>query len=265
MDWAALRESYARDGVVHLPRALDEQALAEARAAFEWSLAHPGPFASRLPQREDGVFLNDLYNPDCLTGYRAMLEASPLPALVQALWGGGPVWFMYEQVFLKEGAARRTPWHQDSSYLSIKGPDLAVVWISFDALEASDSLEFVRGSHHGALYSGSRFDPADDTAPLSETSKLPRLPEIEADRRAWDIVSFPVQPGDAIVFHPDLLHGGAATAAGGRRRTLTLRFFGERAFYDARDSGAGPPIAGFHQRMKTGEPFRDPRFLQLRA
>ena len=26
-----------------------------------------------------------------------------------------------------------------------------------------------------------------------------------------------------------------------------------------------PPIPGFHQRMKTGEPFRDPSFLQLKA
>ena len=60
--------------------------------------------------------------------------------------------------------------------------------------------------------------------------------------------------------------GHQRKAIGGRRRrTLTLRFFGEEAVYDARQGGAGPPIKGFHQRMTTGAPFRDESFLQLRG
>lgn len=114
------------------------------------------------------------------------------------------------------------------------------------------------------LYNGSAFKPGDDTAPLHPNSALPRLPDIEADRSAWDIVRWAVDPGDLIVFHPAVLHGGAPTHAGMRRRTLTLRFFGTDAVYDPRDGGAGPPIRGFHQRMSAGAPFRDPAFLKLR-
>ena len=261
----SLREAYARDGVVFLPRALDPDALAAARAAYDWSLAHPGRGASRVRQASDATFYNDLYNPDVMTGYRAMLEASPIPALVADLWGSSDVWFMYEQVFLKEGGeARRTPWHQDSSYLTIAGPHLAVVWITFDAVSASDSLEFVRGSHRGQLFNGSRFELGDDTAPLHPNSRLPRLPDIEAARDTFDIVSWPVEPGDVVVFHPSTLHGGAPTHLGQRRRTLTLRFFGDQCQYDAREGGGGPPITGLHQRLRTGDPFRDPAFLKLR-
>ena len=195
-----------------------------------------------------------------------MLQASPIPALVADLWGGGDVWFMYEQVFLKEGGeARRTPWHQDSSYLAVAGDQLAVAWITFDAVSAAQSLEFVRGSHRGRLYNGSRFDLEDDTLPTHPTSSLPRLPDIEGDRSQWDIVSWAVEPGDLIVFHPAMLHGGAPTHPGQRRRTLTLRFFGENAVYDPREGGAGPRVSGFHDRMRAGEPFRDPSFLQLRG
>ena len=61
-----------------------------------------------------------------------------------------------------------------------------------------------------------------------------------------------------------MLHGGAATHPGGRRRTLTLRFFGQDATYEARDGRAGPAIKGFHDRVRTGDPFRDPAFLKLR-
>jgi ectoine hydroxylase-related dioxygenase (phytanoyl-CoA dioxygenase family) len=261
---SGLRETYARDGVVVLPRALDAAALADCQAAYDWSLAHPGPGASRIPQTTASTFYQDLYNPDCLTGYRAMLQASPIPAMMAGLWGSPDVWFMYEQVFLKEGGdTRRTPWHQDSSYLAVAGADLAVVWITFDPVSADQSLEFVRGSHLGRLYNTSRFDLTDETAPIQPRASLPRLPDIEADRSAWDIVSWAVEPGDLIVFHPAMLHGGAATRPGQRRRTLTLRFFGERSFYDAREGGAGPRVAGFHDRLAQGDPFRDPSFLKL--
>lgn len=262
---ADLAETYARDGVVLLPGALDAAALAEAEAAWAWSLANPGPLASRIPSRNsDALFYQDLYNPDVLTGYRDMLLASPLPARIAGLWGGGPCWFMYEQVFLKEGGeARRTPWHQDSSYLAVAGDQLAVAWITFDPCRREDSLEFVPGSHRGRLYNGSRFDIDDDTLPTHPRSALPVLPDIEAARGDWEITSFAVVPGDVVLFHPRILHGGAPTHPGTRRRTLTLRFFGGDAVYDPREGGAGPRVQGFHERMKAGDPFRDPAFLKL--
>jgi ectoine hydroxylase-related dioxygenase (phytanoyl-CoA dioxygenase family) len=259
-----LREAYARDGVVFLPKALDAAQLADAQAAYDWSLEHPGPLASRIPQTTESTFYQDLYNPGCLDAYRPMLERSPIPEMVAELWGTRDVWFMYEQVFLKEGGdTRRTPWHQDSSYLAVAGEDLAVVWITFDPCAASQSLEFVKGSHRGRLYNGSRFQLDDDTAPTHPNSSLPRLPDIEADRAQWDIVSWAVEPGDLVVFHPATLHGGASTRPGQRRRTLTLRFFGDPSHYDAREGGAGPVVRGFHDRMTQGAPFRDPSFLKL--
>jgi ectoine hydroxylase-related dioxygenase (phytanoyl-CoA dioxygenase family) len=67
-----------------------------------------------------------------------------------------------------------------------------------------------------------------------------------------------------VLFHPAMLHGGAPTHPGQRRRTLTLRFFGTDAVYDPRPGRAGPRVGGFHQRMQAGDPFRDPSFLRLK-
>ncbi|HEV2364170.1 MAG TPA: phytanoyl-CoA dioxygenase family protein [Caulobacteraceae bacterium] len=262
---SSLARAYREDGVVLLPQALDAVALADARAAWDWSLHHPGPGARRFDQRDaDAVFYNDLANPEALAAYRPMLQASPLPRLITAIWGAPAIWFFYEQVFLKDGGhTRRTPWHQDSSYLAIGGEHLAVAWITFETVEARHSLEFVRGSHRGLLFNGSRFELGDDTAPLHPGSALPRLPDIEAHRGDYDIVSFAVAPGDVVLFHPRMLHGGAATGPGQSRRTLTLRFFGADAVYERRDGPAGPAIKGFHQRLAPGDPFRDPSFLDL--
>lgn len=93
---------------------------------------------------------------------------------------------------------------------------------------------------------------------------LPRLPDIEADRSAWDIVSWAVRPGDVIVFHLQVLHGGGATHDGRRRRTLSLRYFGRDATYATRPGGGiAPKVPGLAERRSPGDPFRDPAFPAL--
>jgi hypothetical protein len=264
IDWDETRAAFARDGAVFLPQVLDADQLGAALEAWSWSLAHPA-LGGDLPQAGEARFYQDLYNPRVLEGYGPMLAASPLPAICARLWGTPSVWFMYEQVFLKEGGeTRRTPWHQDASYLPIGGLDTAVAWITFEPLAKADSLEFVPGSHRATLYNGSSFALGDDTAPLYPNSDLPRLPDIEADRTGWEILSWPVTPGDVIVFDIATLHGGAATHGSQRRRTLTLRFFGERAIYAPKAGrSALPNTPGMGERLKPGAPFRDERFLKL--
>lgn len=267
-----LPQRFAKDGVVCLPQALSERTLQRALDAYEWSLAHPGPGAAELPANGTGTFYQDLANPAALDAYRTLLEDSEIGTLISTVWGGTAVWYMYEQVFRKSGgSARRTPWHQDTPYLPVQGAQLAVMWISFDPVPDNQALEFVRESHRGPLYDGSRFDPEDDTAPLYGDGSLPRLPDIEADRSRWDILSWATQPGDVIVFHPSMLHGGAATDAGSVRRTLSLRFFGDDAIVASRpgqvrvenDPTLDDPNVHPLTRMRSlpaGESFRDPRF-----
>lgn len=276
----SVRKDFRTDGVVRIKGVLDSETLRKAEEAYRWSLAHPGRGASTFVQEKPRTFYQDLANPRALPAYRELLEESPVADIVADLWGAPDVWFMYEQVFLKEsGESRRTPWHQDASYLPIAGDHLAVMWISFEPVAKDNSLEFVRGSHRGTLYDGSRFDPADDTAPLYGNGVLPRLPNIEAERNKWDIVSWAVEPGDILVFHPAMLHGGAPTHAGQRRRTLSLRFFGDDAVYTPRpigglseqrldtadrDDSPGSVFTRLHKTLSPGDPFRHPEFPKLR-
>lgn len=267
---------YREDGVVYLRGALSPSTLALAHSAFEWSLAHPGPGAAQLPSKGTGIFYQDLANPGALTAYDQLIRETEVGDIVAALWGKPNVWFMYEQVFEKSnGTTRRTPWHQDAPYLPVRGGDLAVVWLSFDTVAKENALEFVRGSHLGPMYDGSRFDPEDDTAPLYGDGALPRLPDIEAERSRWPIVSWATQPGDVLIFHPAMLHGGAATDQSLRRRTLSLRFFGDDAVVaerprrvpvEARPEAIDPKVHPL-TRMRSlsdGAPFRDPGFPHIR-
>lgn len=274
---AELRDAFIRDGVVHLSRALCPQTLHRAEAAWQWSVDHPGPGAAELPSNGDGTFYQDLANPAALGYYTPLVRDTEIADIVAGILGQRQAWYMYEQIFLKDnGTTRRTPWHQDTPYLPVEGDDLLVIWITFEPVAAANALEFVRGSHRGPLYDGSRFDPKDDTAPLYGTGELPLLPDIERNRPAWDIVSWDVTPGDVLLFHPSILHGGAPTHPGMRRRTLSLRFFGADARVARRpgsvrvENGTVPVRADVHPltRMRhrpPGTPFRDPAFPAVRA
>lgn len=79
--------------------------------------------------------------------------------------------------------------------------------------EAHESLEFVKGSHLGPMDNTSAFDSDDDTKPILDDLDLP---DIEAERDAHAIVSWAVEPGDVVVFHATVLHGGQVVARGGQ-------------------------------------------------
>jgi len=211
------RDEFRHRGVTCLRGALESDEMTVLRAAFDWTLANPGRGASRVAPGMPGTLYGDLANSESFGAYRNVNTKTSLPSIIAELFSTPDVWYMYEQVFLKTGGddapARRTPWHQDESYLPVTGEDLAVAWISFGPLSAVESLEFVVGSHRGTLYDGSRFDPSDDTIPLYGTGELPRLPDIEANRADYDICSFSVDPGDIVFFHPAMLHRWCASTA----------------------------------------------------
>jgi ectoine hydroxylase-related dioxygenase (phytanoyl-CoA dioxygenase family) len=268
-----LVETYRRDGVVHLRGALDADILARFEATYEASLRIPSPSLTKFYPESGGTFIQDLANTRFWTEWAETLRASVIPDVVAELWGAESVWLYYEQIFLKEGGrTRRTPWHQDSSYLPVTLEQVANVWISFDPVSKDDALEFVRGSHRDVMYSPSAFDADDDTAPLDPQAPLPRLPDIEAARGEWDIVSWAVEPGDLIIFDIGLLHGGAATTPGRRRRTVALRCFGDLTRLQARGPMShqpeddAPDLVKIHAEIGPGQPLATHRsFPRLRG
>jgi ectoine hydroxylase-related dioxygenase (phytanoyl-CoA dioxygenase family) len=258
---------------VLLRAALSPDELGAVEHVYEYGRAHPSPGAYSVYPETGATFSIDTFNAANWDHYVAAYADTSLPDQVASLWGSEDVWFFYEQLFLKEGGSmRRTPWHQDSSYLPVAGEHVAVCWISLDPLTEDESLEFVRGSHTGPMFNTSAFDATDDTKPADESLDLPRLPDIEATRDDFDIVSWAVEPGDVIVFHANVLHGGAPISPGRRRRTVSLRYFGSDAVYAPRRRIATDPegkrvsveLASAFGDMNAGEPFRSPLFRKVR-
>jgi len=274
---AALRTRFRENGVVHIPKALDPFCLTLAEQCFEWTLNNPGPGAGAVLAGTPGTFYQDQANPDAFPAYKELLCDTNIPDLAAALFDCDNIWLMYEQIWLKDGAdTRRTPWHQDLPYLPAAGDHLAVFWTCLDPVEKVDSLEFVTGSHRGPLYNPSAFNPDDVSANLFDDPQYPQMPDVDAGRDSFSISSWSMEPGDIVIFHPAMLHGGAQTRAGIRRRTLSLRFFGDDAWCAKRphdgmanvdglkhDDGGRHPLKKMAM-VDPGTLFRHPDFPQLR-
>lgn len=269
--------SFQEHGVVLMKGVLDKVALTEAERCFDWSVEHPSPAAQSYYPDDGSRFYQDLFNTASWPRYRELVSNERLVRTVRDVMGCDDIWFFFEQVFLKDGGkTRRTPWHQDTSYFPVDGEDLAVVWLSLDPVSRDDALEFVRGSHRGTLFNGSSFSEEDDTAPLYDGDVMKRLPDIESDRSNFDIIGWDIEPGDAVIFHPSVLHGGGGTQAGKRRRTLSLRYFGndcrfvERPQVSSqstvgfnRENSDSRDISEFYEGLNPGDLFRHPDFLKV--
>ena len=230
--FAAYAEAFEKDGVVMIPDALDAREMDMLEAAWESHFAESEAIAERMygDGKDEIYFLTD-NTIDANDRYQRLMRDTRVADIAQGLFGGHDTYYFLEQMWKKTGGARRTAWHQDTSYLPFTGPGLLILWIPLDTLNARNVLEVVRGSHRKTLYNASLYDPTDVTAPLYDEADLPRLPDIESERDRWDIFSTAMKRGDVLAFHPGCLHGGAPTEPDQLRRSYTFRMFSDEAFY----------------------------------
>jgi ectoine hydroxylase-related dioxygenase (phytanoyl-CoA dioxygenase family) len=260
-----MRRRFREDGVVLLPQVLEPTWMDLVELGIQRNLRNPGPYCQRHYEGTPREFLDDYCNYTAIPEYRMLVEHSPIADIVASVMGSENLWLFYEQIFIKDapqGEARRTPWHQDTTYWITGGTQIAGFWITLDDTPAAESLEFVRGSHLGPTYAGTAFDPNDETRPYASLDTYERIPDIESDRSKFDIVSYDIRRCDVVLFHPGLLHGGGASADGKPRRTLSIRFFGDDVVYAPKDRPA-PRYPGTAALVKPGEPLRGPWFPQV--
>jgi ectoine hydroxylase-related dioxygenase (phytanoyl-CoA dioxygenase family) len=260
-----MKRRFWDDGVVVLPQVLSATWMDLVELGIRRNLNSPGPFFNLHYRGTAREFIDDYCNYGAIPEYRMLLEHSEVAEIVATLLGTQQLWLFYEQIFVKDapsGEARRTPWHQDTTYWITGGRQLAGFWITLEDVPAAESLEFVRGSHLGPTYAGTSFDYHDETAPYQPLSVYERIPDIESRRDDFDIVSFGTRRGDVILFHPGMLHGGGATATSGPRHTLSIRFFGDDVVYRPQPRPA-PTYPGTSALLQPGEPLRGPWFPQV--
>ena len=232
-----LKKTFAEDGMVKLPGLIDLDLLAELNACFEWSVAHPGPFAHGRTDSVDFSFV-DNGNPEAKPMYDEIVARSGFGKVVAELLDSQYIGYFAEEIFWKKGKADPTFWHQDTAYQRWSGEHWCNLWIPLTSMSADQSVQVVKASHRGVQYDGTTFNPKNPTEPLwGKAGEFPPLPDITAevtvDPDSWTILSFDLDPGDVVVFHPHCLHhGGGTDSKLPERRNMVFRFFGDQAYYN---------------------------------
>ena len=211
------------------------------RAGVKFNLDNPGP-SGRSYTGDDGGgrFLSDYCNWQRIPEYRDFIFNSPAAAIGAQLMGSRTVRLFHEHVLVKEAKAGVvTPWHQDAPYYCVTGPKTVSLWIPLDDVPRERTLEFVAGSHvAGKTYRPQYFNGN----PINEGDGLDSVPDINANRDAYDILGWAVAPGDAVAFDFHTVHGAPVNdSPSAQRRAFSLRLVGDDATFVRREGMATSP------------------------
>lgn len=251
-------DSYRRDGAV-LIKGLFRDHVDTLRAGVDRNMADPGPHAAEnLKPGEGGRFFDDYCNWTRIDAFRKVIEDSPALAVAADLMGASRVQVFHDHVLVKEpGTSKPTPWHQDGPYYFVEGRQTVSFWSPLDPVREA-SLRLVAGSH---LWDR----PVLPTRWLAESSFYPNeqdyRPVPDPDAEGMTILEWPMEPGDAVAFHFNTLHGARGNDSTNRRRAFSLRLVGDDARYVERPGPTSPPFPG--HGMNPGDRLREDWFPVL--
>lgn len=248
-------DSFQKDGVV-LIKGLWADQLDALRAGVEHNMRAPGPYAAEnLKAGEGGRFFDDYCNWTRIPEFEDVIRNSAVAEVAAQLMQSKRVQVFHDHVLVKEpGTSKPTPWHQDGPYYFVQGQQTVSFWSPLDPVTEA-SLRCVKGSHKWEK-------PVLPTRWLSEENFFPNeedyMPVPDPDAEGMDIVEWPMEPGDAVAFNYDILHGARGNDTAQRRRAFSLRLVGDDARYVQRPGRTSPPFPDHN--MSEGERLREDWF-----
>ena len=239
---------FATNGAIVVRGLFDDQWVETLRCVADellGSLVDPsdrlGGAATAPALSSDGVWRRD-------PAFARFLARSPIADAAGAAMASELV-ALYEDLFLYTDPEQAgAPWHRDAPHWPLMGDQLCSVWFSLEPVPIDGgALHFVAGSHR---------DQGEVVA--SESMVLDGAPE--KDR---EVFGFGTEPGDAIVFHPRILHSAIGAAPERPRRTFTVRFVGDDVRWRPRSSYYHPWMRDLD--LERGDRLQHPWFPVLRG
>lgn len=251
---------YQRDGAICLRGLFSRAWLEKLSRGIEKNFATDGEYQRNYTaDGNPGGFYDDYCNWQRIDEYRDFILHSPAAKIAARLMRSDIARIYHEHVLIKEpGTRETTPWHHDQPYYGVNGDQLCSLWLPLDAVPQNACPEFVAGSHAtGELYYPRLFASHENYA-AGEDGFQP-VPDIDADRDAYDILSWDLAPGDCIAFHMRAVHSAPATVGlTTRRRGFSVRWLGEDARFATRPWTTSPPYPELN--LKPGDEMVHPEF-----
>ena len=237
-------QEYSEKGAILLKKAFNIEWLSLLAEGIEKNRHNPGPYACQYsPADDEGDFYDDYCNWQRFDEYRDFIFKSPAAEIAGRLTQSSEMHIFHEHILVKEPKTpERTPWHHDQPYYCVDGEQVCSIWLPLDPVPREAGLEFIAGSHAwGKMFMPKKFltNKEYDYKPGSFDS----IPDIDANRNQYEILSWDLDLGDCIVFHFKTIHGGAGNPSQyARRRAFSSRWIGDDAVFADRPGETSPPF-----------------------
>ena len=252
-------------GATVVRSAFSDEEVAIVERGIERNLAEPGPMFKVASQQDDpGRFVEDFCNWQRIEEFGHFAVESKAADIAGALMGSQEVRLYHDHMLVKEpGTRQETPWHQDQPYYNVDGFMNCSMWMPVDPVSQESTLEFLAGSHLLGWRMPRSF--MDNQAKWFPEGSLEELPDIEADRSAFDIKGWALEPGDVVFFHMLTLHHAYGVPGRGRRRAFSLRFLGDDMVHAPRPWRTSPNFDGLNVQIPPGAPMDHELFPVIRV
>lgn len=194
---------------------------------------------------------------------RKFVFESSAAQLVGELMEAEQIRFFWDQMFVrKAGSAVDTYWHNDMVAWPVDGTQIPSLWIPLTPIRKGvNALSFVKGTHLD--YDGKEW-------PRTVNGTAMGIPEGRSDFIDWNsdelknsdrIVSFDMEPGDAILIDGRVYHGGGRNHDPHNDRiALSTRWIGPDVTWHPREECVNIPGLPFDEMPKGERPQDDKLF-----
>jgi len=268
---------FRSDGVVHLRTAVDTTLVAEILESVDQLIKSPGRFGGSMTDRTaPGMFFQDRYLHPTHSDFLRYASDCGLAFSAASAMGSKKIRLYYDHVFVKEpGTQESFVWHQDRPYWAVDGSQICSTWLALTNANAkSSALEFVKGSHLWNRTFKPEY-PALEGLPSQQVEEAlwkgvadhidsfaDACPAFEEHPDRYEILSFDVAPGDALLFDFRTVHRSGPNDGNNRRAAISWRWLGDDAFWDPK-LGADPIIRDQDTFLQAGDPIADDQVFPL--
>ena len=272
-------ESFRRDGCVLVPSAVDDEAVGRVLDAVNRLQADPSKHGASVTKAGNpGQYFLDRYLYPTHPDFEQFVSDLGLAVLAAQATGSKNIRLYFDQVFVKEpGTQEQFSWHQDRPFWAVDGEQICSTWLALTAADAAGSaLEFVRGSHLWGVdyrpdYPAMRgADPAEAESQLWDgiAEHIQAYDDVAIDfedhPETYEIISFPVNPGDVVLFNYRVMHRSRGNSAPHRRAAVSWRWLGDDAVWSP-TAGSDPIITQADTYLQPGELITDDATFPLVA
>ena len=242
---------YKSEGVVVLYNVINDDWLKKLQIGVQKNFSDPSIYKCIYEKINDKeLFYDDYCNWKRILEYKDFLFNSGIANIASQLMNSKKVNLFHEHVLIKEsGSKKQTPWHQDQSYYCVDGRQNVSFWIPLDEILKDACPEFIRSSHKWTQkflptkFRGESYEHID--------REFEKIPDIDSNRKKYNIASYALNPGDIIAFNFATVHGAPGNKSDNRRRAFSARFTGDDARYIKRKGEMSPPFP--EVKLKNGD------------